>query len=277
MKGALGLALPPFESINKPPLWPSNITFYEGVCAWQKGRCIGLYRSPRMASQAMIELFKLPANHRANSGGNGLGVRASSNISENEFIGFYACEVYSEDDDFANNSDDDQLNCYLMTPHDDKSTNIYDAKCFGNTLRFINDVRGVSTHPNVYLGECKPLEGAPSWVSIRPIYASTAILKGQELLLDYGDHYWKIQGFNTNYQTCTHCKSVLEKNIINFKGRGLSFYRECRNCEGSKKKLSKKDQKIVHQLRNREVEAPSKDQAGTTSQVTFLSPLSTWH
>lgn len=251
MKGALGLELPAFPKSKQPKKWPANAVFFEGACAWKNGQCVGLFETSPVSKAA--RLFQLPKDHPANSDGTGLGVKSRRDIVSGNLIGYYACEVYDELEDDHNGYDpkeeDLPFNQYIMSPHDESSTLIYDAQYVGNTLRFINDVRGVASHPNVQMGKCVRFKNAPEWVSIRPIYAIASIKKGEELLLDYGDQYWKSLNINTNFRTCLECKSVLLKDITHFCRRGRGFSQKCRPCEVKKRERSMDEPPIEVKIR----------------------------
>ena len=73
-----------------------------------------------------------------------------------------------------------------ITPYTTHSLYHIDAENIGNEMRFINDYRGISSEPNVKLTSTF-IDRLPRVIviTIKPIHID------EELLLDYGEDYWK--------------------------------------------------------------------------------------
>jgi hypothetical protein len=213
MLGSLGYPLPklPAQQSLTAQLWPRDVAYFDGVCAWNKdGSNAGCYMFKDRVSKS-VELF---------ASAHGVGVRATVRIESGEFIANYAGEVY--DGNMRHAAADD--NRYIMDP-DDGSDVTYDAKCLGNESRMINDYRGMAASENVIMGERFVIH---NWITARPIYASKRIEPGEELLLDYGDEYWAF----FKMRVCTSCNQLfsMEANF-SAKGKGDQEYKTCSKCD----------------------------------------------
>ncbi len=221
--GALGIDIPEPAWEPRPTLWPTDIKYGNGVCAWQNRKFVGHFSVPRNQS---TELFRVPPEHPAYGRSSGLGVRATKRIMPGETICHYGSEMFCQSDIVP-----DSDGSYLMCTSKKNSKFIYDARCFGNEMRFINDVRGLSDRPNVELGECVALDNAPDWVTACPIIAIMVIEPGTEILLNYGQAYWK--GVYDNYRECEQCYRVLQLDEFNFARFGTGFRKVCSKCIGN--------------------------------------------
>ncbi len=111
------------------------------------------------------------------------GVFASALISAGTDLGEYAGEIRLIEQSWKLNP---ELYDYAWTLKMGSFFLIIDAKKWANEFAFVNDYRGIAAHPNV---ESK-------WVVHRGVYrlifrTVVDLYKGQELLIDYGEEYWK--------------------------------------------------------------------------------------
>lgn len=61
----------------------------------------------------------------------------------------------------------------------------------GNESRMINDYRNIATEPNCKFGDVETLEHDGQEYQALPIILIKPLKKGDELLIDYGEEYWK--------------------------------------------------------------------------------------
>jgi len=113
------------------------------------------------------------------------GVFAAEEISPGEFIG-----IYTGDLGYGNYHEIEE-SCYIFEMLDDE---IYvDADRCGNFTRFINhsSPENCNCQSLLYMTEVNRF-GRHFTIPIIILYASNPIEKGEQLLFDYGDEYWKL-------------------------------------------------------------------------------------
>eukprot|EP00047_Mylnosiga_fluctuans_P020727 m.95596 g.95596 ORF g.95596 m.95596 type:complete len:383 (-) comp8607_c0_seq4:442-1590(-) len=116
------------------------------------------------------------------------GLFATKIFQPKDEIGFYTGEVVLPSD----GSDSKYIAGMAKCPG---SPDI-DAEKFGNEMRFINDYRGLAPAANANMDTIS-CEKCSEWMV--KVSATTVILPGQEILLDYGDSYWQVVGYPTGY------------------------------------------------------------------------------
>jgi hypothetical protein len=212
MKGSLGYVIPKLPPVKSPRMWPKDVIYYNGVCAWKPdGSFAGVHMFNVPVSES-IELF--PSRY-------GTGVRANAPIPKGTTIGLYGSEVYNTKSRVGDDRDFDEFNTYVM----DSGYISNDAKYFGNETRFINDYRGMAPKENVVMGDCVYIH---DWITARPIVTTKRIEAGEELFLDYGQAYWD---FFKMRQCAGDCQQLLPLDE-SFDVVGVGRSRTCRACRG---------------------------------------------
>lgn len=166
-------------------------------------------------------------------------------IKENEYIGSYGGEIKFFDGDATK----DRLNWnpYQLTP-DDEDDYYVDGETVGNELKYINDPKDVgSKGPNAKFWQSnKPLRGFYTC----EIKALRDIQPGEEILVSYGDKYWRsLQEWyeRKNPLLCPNCdyrtnkQYILNKHI--YVESNTENYHNCTYCD---KKYKQRHDLVKH-------------------------------
>jgi hypothetical protein len=171
-----------------PARWPPNIRYLDRPqyhsSVPDEIRCLITGVSDRSAKLAKEELSRTAVAIRAISSQSHPacgqhGLFATKKIPPRTWILDYIGEVHCEDRD----SDYD---ISLYRSQDGVSVGV-DASVCGNEARFINDYRGIRSHPNAIFAERK----ASGELRMSVWSGSAVIGKGEEILVSYGKSWWR--------------------------------------------------------------------------------------
>lgn len=174
--------------MEQPERWPTDVDYSNSVRIIQ-GRSMKDYCLPSESEKTALR--KLPEDHPAYGHDESMGLFGDSRIvysrrnQDANVIGYYA-GVYLPAGTVP-------FNPYIMCS-DDYTPLVWDAFSFGNKTRFVNAYNGVAHTPNAKIGDLCPVQGAPDWVKMRPIIITRTIEAGEEIVLDYGEQYWRALG-----------------------------------------------------------------------------------
>lgn len=146
----------------KPVNWPSNLDYINNM-NYSKTKI------PKKNIIGDVYIKTLDETHILNGQ---KGLFAKNKLEKFKIIGEYTGEIIK---------DEGGEYCAFLTDE-----YCIDAKFGGNELRFINDYRNISEKPNTRL-EIVYLDKKPKVLVI----VIEDINEGDEILLSYGDNYWK--------------------------------------------------------------------------------------
>eukprot|EP01119_Soliformovum_irregulare_P022556 TRINITY_DN7753_c0_g1_i2.p1 TRINITY_DN7753_c0_g1~~TRINITY_DN7753_c0_g1_i2.p1 ORF type:complete len:392 (+),score=71.86 TRINITY_DN7753_c0_g1_i2:48-1178(+) len=105
-----------------------------------------------------------------------LGVFAKRDLMAGEIVGYYTGVIIPHQEDY-----NPSLYIFELNDHYD-----IDAQDAGNEMRFMNDYRNIAERPNTEVQAPADVRSAKCTVT-----TLTKIKEGQELLVDYGEAYWR--------------------------------------------------------------------------------------
>lgn len=166
---------------------------------------------------AEIEVFVIPDTDKRVSMRGQKGIKAKGDIHENTLIGVYSCEVLLEKNLVTDENDAAKtfyLQSYsMMFNHSICGEALAgDGREVGNIMRFVNDPRdnpfgpsqsrdsGLNRENTIFVEVV--IEGLPHMFFL----TSKKIDAGEELLADYGSHYW--DSIKPNYDECEKNKGA---------------------------------------------------------------------
>ncbi len=138
-----------------------------------------------------VEAFEVPPSHPAYGGergqARGVRVKAGCRIAANETVFYYAgivrpgCPTQRDDSDYP----------FSLTDSGDVRQPVVDALLQGNESRFINAARGSQFETNCSTEFQVLTLGGKTKVTCVCVFTLCDVEGGQELFIDYGDHYWR--------------------------------------------------------------------------------------
>jgi len=194
-----------------PNNWPKDVIFNSGL-NWSPdpfkypnrvldmGQHYGLLKKDkRNFVMPYIEIEKI--KQRGHPCYQHYGVFATQDIPLGTYLGTYAgAVVIGENNSTDINSKKTQKreideiidDYYIPYPMDDEDgvDLVVDAKYEGNESRFVNDYRNIAHEPNVVFKNARAMQLGEPFIAV---VTAKNILKGEELLVDYGAEYWEVK------------------------------------------------------------------------------------